>query len=82
MGMGMYITRKILGRVNSRHSVRVPEYVYMLETQMVSFPMLVLKCVRQLPSSRFVLQRVSVPPVPLASRFLLRLFFKSRNIAP
>ena len=40
MGMGMYITRNLLERVNSRHSVRVPEYIYMLVTPVVSFPML------------------------------------------
>ena len=35
MGMGMYILRKLLGRVNSRHSVwvhQVPENVYMMLT--------------------------------------------------
>ena len=40
MGMGIYITRKLLGRLNSRRSVRAPEYIYMLVTPMVSFLML------------------------------------------
>lgn len=43
MGMVMDIARNPLEGVNSRHSVRVPEYIYMLVNPVDPFPMLIVE---------------------------------------
>ena len=68
--------------VNGRHSFRTSKDISTLVAPIGFISKHILKAVCQLPDYCFSLQRVPVPPVPLACGSLPRLLFECWDIAP